>query len=110
MAAIAVEHVVKTFRVARHHRGAFGAVRNLFSREYREVRAVDDVSFSIEAGEMVGFIGPNGAGKSTTVKMLTGILVPTAGRIEVLGLTPHRRRREVARRIGVVFGQRTQLW
>jgi ABC-2 type transport system ATP-binding protein len=85
-------------------------VRTLLSREYREVQAVDDVSFQIRTGELVGFIGPNGAGKSTTIKMLTGILVPSGGRIDVAGLVPHRQRKDLARRIGVVFGQRTQLW
>ena len=79
-------------------------------RRRHEVRAVDNVSFSIDAGQMVGYIGPNGAGKSTTVKMLTGILMPSAGRIRVCDLEPVRQRVELARRIGVVFGQRTQLW
>ena len=79
-------------------------------REKRVVRAVDGITFSVEAGECVGYIGANGAGKSTTVKMLTGILVPTSGRVEVCGLSPVRQRRELARRIGVVFGQRSQLW
>ncbi|MGH2354415.1 MAG: ABC transporter ATP-binding protein [Chloroflexota bacterium] len=110
MPVIEVENLQKTFRVARHHRGTLGAMRNLFERQYREVRAVDGISFSVERGEMLGCLGPNGAGKSTTIKMMTGILVPTAGRLEVLGLSPHPRRKEVARRIGVVFGQRTQLW
>jgi ABC-2 type transport system ATP-binding protein len=110
MPLIEVQQLEKTFRIAKHHRGVFGAVRNLASREYREVRAVDGISFAIGIGEMVGCIGPNGAGKSTTIKMLTGILVPSAGQIEVAGLVPHRRRTDVARRIGVVFGQRTQLW
>ncbi|MGI8522959.1 MAG: ABC transporter ATP-binding protein [Nocardioides sp.] len=73
-------------------------------------RAVHDLSFSVEAGEMVGYIGPNGAGKSTTIKMLTGILVPTSGRVRVAGLDPSRQRTDLARRIGVVFGQRTTLW
>jgi ABC-2 type transport system ATP-binding protein len=108
--AIRVEALTKVFRVARHHRGALGALRNLFEREYREVRAVDGISFAVSAGEMLGCLGPNGAGKSTTIKMLTGILTPTAGQVEVLGLSPQRRRKEVAARIGVVFGQRTQLW
>src|SRR5438874_8076528 len=107
---IAVSDLVKVFRVARHHRGVVGAFRNLVTGEYREVRAVDGISFTIRGGELVGCIGPNGAGKSTTIKMLTGILVPTSGRVEVAGLVPHRRRTDVARRIGVVFGQRTQLW
>src|SRR5919108_4120424 len=110
MALIEAEKLAKTFRVARHRRGLVGALRSLVEREYVEVRAVDGISFSIEAGEMLGCIGPNGAGKSTTIKMLTGILVPSSGRVEVCGMVPHRRRTEVARRIGVVFGQRTQLW
>jgi ABC-2 type transport system ATP-binding protein len=101
-AAVEVEGVEKTFtqRVKR------GALR----RERRLVRAVDGVSFEIEGGSIVGYVGPNGAGKSTTVKMLTGILVPSAGKISVLGLTPARKRIQLARRIGVVFGQRVQLW
>src|SRR4029078_11196425 len=80
------------------------------SRTRTEVRAVREVSLEIAAGEMVGYIGPNGAGKSTTIKMLTGILVPTSGYLRVAGLDPSRRRTELARRIGVVFGQRTTLW
>ena len=107
---IRTEGLGKTYRVARHHRGMLGTFRNLVSREYREVCAVSDVTFAIAAGEMVGYVGPNGAGKSTTIKMLTGILVPSQGQVEVLGMVPHRRRKEVARHIGVVFGQRTQLW
>ncbi len=79
-------------------------------RERRVVTAVDDVTFSIDAGESVGYIGANGAGKSTTIKMLTGILVPTSGRVTTCGLDPVRRRRELARHVGVVFGQRSQLW
>ncbi|GAA3054436.1 ATP-binding cassette domain-containing protein [Kitasatospora albolonga] len=81
-----------------------------FRREKRTVRAVDGLSFRVEAGECVGYIGPNGAGKSTTIKMLTGILVPTAGRLRVAGVEPARERVQLARRIGVVFGQRTTLW
>jgi ABC-2 type transport system ATP-binding protein len=84
--------------------------RGRVRRERKTVRAVDGVSFEIEAGALVGYVGPNGAGKSTTVKMLTGILVPTAGRISVVGLNPSRQRIQLARRIGVVFGQRVQLW
>jgi ABC-2 type transport system ATP-binding protein len=79
-------------------------------RERRVVRAVDGVSFEVARGECVGYIGANGAGKSTTIKMLTGILVPTSGHVRVTGLEPVRQRRELARRIGVVFGQRSQLW
>jgi ABC-2 type transport system ATP-binding protein len=110
MNVITVENLHKTFRVPLHHRGALGAVRNLFERRYREVRAVDGISFAVARGEMMGCLGPNGAGKSTTIKMLTGILTPSAGEIDVLGLSPQRRRKQVAGRIGVVFGQRTQLW
>jgi ABC-2 type transport system ATP-binding protein len=107
---IDVRRLEKTFRIAVHRPGLLGAVSSLLSREYRAVPAVRDVTFGIERGEMVGCLGPNGAGKSTTIKMLTGILVPSAGHLEVFGLVPHRRRRQVAQRIGVVFGQRTQLW
>ncbi|XVS63823.1 ABC transporter ATP-binding protein [Actinosynnema sp. CA-299493] len=81
-----------------------------FRREKRVVRAVDSVGFDVAAGEAVGYVGPNGAGKSTTIKMLTGILVPTSGHVRVCGVEPSRSRRELARRIGVVFGQRSQLW
>jgi ABC-2 type transport system ATP-binding protein len=90
--------------------GALGALRSLFSREYEERVAVDDVTFALEPGELVGYIGPNGAGKSTTIKMLTGILVPTSGDVLVAGLVPWKRRKENARNIGVVFGQRSQLY
>ncbi|MBV9579771.1 MAG: ATP-binding cassette domain-containing protein [Chloroflexi bacterium] len=107
---IEVERLEKTFRVALHRPGRFGALTSLVWRDYRTVHAVRDVSFAIDRGEMVGCLGPNGAGKSTTIKMLTGILVPSGGRIEVLGQVPYRRRKQVAQRIGVVFGQRTQLW
>ena len=79
-------------------------------RERRQVRAVDSISFRVERGEMVGYIGPNGAGKSTTIKMLTGILTPSAGRLRVAGIDPSRERTRLAHRIGVVFGQRTTLW
>lgn len=110
MPLIDVQDLRKTFKLAVRKGGLFGAVRTLLAREYREVRAVDGVSFGIGAGEMVGYIGPNGAGKSTTIKMLTGILVPNGGRIVIDGRAPHKQRVEHVRRIGVVFGQRTQLW
>ena len=100
-ALVEVERVVKTF-VRRRRRG--------LRVERTEHRAVDDLSFTIAAGEFVGYLGPNGAGKSTTIKMLTGILVPTSGEVRVDGLDPSRQRVELARRVGVVFGQRTQLW
>jgi len=107
---IDVERLEKTFRIARARPGMLGTITSLFSREVRVVQAVRDVSFTIEQGEMVGCVGPNGAGKSTTIKMLTGILVPSGGRVEVLGQVPHKRRKHIAQHIGVVFGQRTQLW
>ena len=107
---ITVNHLSKHFKVFKHHRGSLGALRNLFSREYRLVRAVDDLSFQIQPGELVGYIGPNGAGKSTTIKMLTGLLVPTGGEINVNGFTPWRERQNYVSRIGAVFGQRTTLW
>ena len=110
MALIEVEQLQKRFRVARRKRGPMGGVRSLLAREVHEIVAVDDISFAVERGEMLGYIGPNGAGKSTTIKMLTGILVPSGGRVVVDGLVPWRQRRQLAGRIGVVFGQRTQLW
>ncbi len=107
---ISITRLQKHFRVMRHHRGLLGALRNLFSRQYRIVRAVDAVSFQIQAGELVGYLGPNGAGKSTTIKMLTGLLVPTGGEIQVNGYIPWKDRRSYVARIGAVFGQRTTLW
>ena len=110
MPIINVTHLSKDFQVYKHHRGLTGAFRNLFTREFRMVNAVSEVSFSIERGELVGYLGPNGAGKSTTIKMLTGILVPTRGEIAVNGRVPWKERAAHAREIGAVFGQRTNLW
>src|SRR5215510_3152945 len=110
MPQIIVQDLVKTFRVSERAPGLWGAVRGLMRRRHRTVRALDGVSFSLEPGELVGYIGPNGAGKSTTVKTLAGILVPDSGTCEVLGRTPWRDRVAHVARIGVVFGQRTQLW
>jgi ABC-2 type transport system ATP-binding protein len=107
---IYVHNLCKHFRTFRRREGVWGSIQNLFVRDYRTVAAVDRVGFSIERGEMVGYIGPNGAGKSTTIKMLTGILVPTSGEIRVNGYVPFRQRRQYVKTIGVVFGQRTQLW
>src|SRR5512136_236908 len=107
---IRVESLHKEFRVYRHHRGGWGALRNLLTRDYRIVHAVDGISFDIARGELIGYLGPNGAGKSTTIKMLTGILVPTSGEVTVDGRVPWKERTEHARHIGVVFGQRTNLW
>lgn len=110
MALVQVDNLTKVFRTFKRKEGMIGAVRDLFHREYLPVTAVNNISFSIEPGECVGYIGANGAGKSTTIKMLTGILVPTSGNITVNGYVPHRDRKEYTRSIGVVFGQRTQLW
>lgn len=110
MAQIQVKHLVKTFRIAERRAGMLGAVTGLLKRTYRTVHALDSVSFSINTGELVGYIGPNGAGKSTTVKILSGILVPDGGECEIDGRTPWKHRIAHVNRIGVVFGQRTQLW
>jgi ABC-2 type transport system ATP-binding protein len=107
---IAVKDLSKDFRTFRRREGVWGGIQNLFVREYQDVKAVDRITFDIERGEMVGYIGPNGAGKSTTIKMLTGILVPASGEVHVGGFVPWRERTAYVKTIGVVFGQRTQLW
>ncbi len=109
-AAIYVQNLTKVYRVGRHREGVWGGLLDLVARRSQPVKAVDNLSFSIEPGETVGLIGPNGAGKSTTIKMLTGILKPTTGEVQVLGVTPSKERNRHAMQIGVVFGQRTQLW
>ncbi len=109
-AIIEVNHLTKEFKVARKRSGMLGALLNLAHTEYRLIKAVDEVSFSIQPGELIGYIGPNGAGKSTTIKMLTGLLVPTHGRVLVDGLVPWQARQKYVARIGAVFGQRTTLW
>lgn len=110
MLAIDVKDLRKQFRVQQNRVGLAGAMKDLFKRQYREIAAVKDISFQIPQGEICGYIGENGAGKSTTIKMLTGILVPTAGHLEVNGYVPHRDREKFVKGIGVVFGQRSQLW
>lgn len=107
---IEVRNIRKTFRVPVAKTGRFAAARSLFSREHKLKEAVKGVSLTIGTGDFVGYIGPNGAGKSTTIKMLTGILHPTSGEVLIHGLSPHKHRRQVVRRLGVVFGQRSQLW
>jgi ABC-2 type transport system ATP-binding protein len=109
-AMIEAESLSKTFRVARRRPGLLGGLRSVIDPKVRVVQAVYELSLNIERGEMIGLVGPNGAGKSTTIKMLTGILMPTSGRMRVAGLNPMHQRRELAARIGVVFGQRSQLW
>ena len=110
MPQILVEELSKTYRIAERSPGAWGALKGLARRRWRTVQALDQVSFQLERGELVGLIGPNGAGKSTTIKILSGILEPSSGRCEVDGLTPWKQRVRHVARIGVVFGQRTQLW
>jgi ABC-2 type transport system ATP-binding protein len=107
---IQVRELSKHFRTYHRREGIWGGLQNLFVRDYKTIAAVDRVSFTIDRGEMVGYIGPNGAGKSTSIKMLTGILVPTSGEAIVNGFVPYRQRRRYVKTIGVVFGQRTQLW
>lgn len=107
---IHVQNLVKEYKIQQRAEGIKGTITNLFNPNFTVKRAVDDLSFSIAEGELVGFIGPNGAGKSTSIKMLTGILVPTSGTLEVNGLVPHKNRKANAQQIGVVFGQKTQLW
>jgi len=110
MPQIVVENLIKAYQVAERRPGLWGAIAGVARRRTREVRALDGISFTVEAGELVGYIGPNGAGKSTTVKTLAGILVPDSGRCEVRGRVPWRDRVAHVAELGVVFGQRTQLW
>jgi ABC-2 type transport system ATP-binding protein len=110
VAAIELVNLTKSFRITEKDPGVAGAVKALFAPKITEKVAVDHLNFTIDQGEIVGYIGVNGAGKSTTIKMLTGILSPSGGRVAVLGRDPHKQRVENARDIGVVFGQRTQLW
>jgi ABC-2 type transport system ATP-binding protein len=107
---IQVENLHKNYKIFKHYRGFGGAVRNLFSREYQIIHAVNGIDFKLQAGELVGYLGPNGAGKSTTIKMLTGLLVPTSGKVFVNGQIPWQNRSAYVRHIGAVFGQRTTLW
>jgi ABC-2 type transport system ATP-binding protein len=110
MPQILVEELSKTYRIAERSPGVWGALKGLAHRRWRTVEALNKVSFELDQGELVGLIGPNGAGKSTTIKILSGILEPSSGRCEVGGLVPWRQRIRHVARIGVVFGQRTQLW
>ena len=107
---VQVRHLTKEFRVLHRRSGKWGAWNDFFHPQYRTIRAVDGISFDIQPGELIGYIGPNGAGKSTTIKMLTGLLVPTGGEILVKGMIPWKDRRKYVANIGVVFGQRKTLW
>lgn len=107
---IEIRNVTKEFKVLNRREGLKGSLRDLFSRDYKIVRAVDNVSMDIDQGEIVGYLGPNGAGKSTTIKMMTGVLEPSSGEILVNGAAPYKNRTRNAQEIGVVFGQRSQLW
>lgn len=107
---IKVENLSKEFKISKKYPGFKGALRSFFSTEYTIKKAVDDISFEINDGEIVGYIGANGAGKSTTIKMMTGILTPSSGRIIVDGVVPYENREKNAKNIGVVFGQKIQLW
>ncbi len=108
--AIVMEHVSKNFKVLNRREGLSGSIKDLFSRDYKTLQAVSDVSLSIEKGEIIGYLGPNGAGKSTTIKMMTGVLEPSEGKILVNGVVPYQNRTRNSEQIGVVFGQRSQLW
>jgi len=109
-AIIKADHLSKDYKIYKDHKGYLGAFRNLFDRRYDLIHAVNEVSFKIYSGELIGYIGPNGAGKSTTIKMLTGLLVPTSGEIQVNGFVPWKDRKDYVKHIGAVFGQRTTLW
>lgn len=110
MNILKVSNLTKTYRVAVRNSGLKNAFKSFIKKEYNEVKAVDDISFELKKGEIVGLIGPNGAGKSTTIKMLTGILKPDSGNIKVLGMNPSEDRVKYVKNIGVVFGQKSQLW
>lgn len=110
MSVITVENLTKKFCIVKRGKGAGDAIKSIFNRKFEKKLAVDHISFSVEQGEVVGYIGPNGAGKSTTIKMLSGILVPTSGNVIVNGIVPYQNRVKNAKNIGIVFGQRTQLW
>ncbi len=107
---IQLSHISKEYKILNRREGLKGSFQDLFSRNYRVIKAVNDISMSINKGEMVGYLGPNGAGKSTTIKMMTGVLEPSSGEISIAGRVPYKNRTKNAQEIGVVFGQRSQLW
>ncbi len=107
---IELKNICKTYKVARRDKGFKNAVKSLIKKEYTNILALDNIDFSIKEGEIVGYIGPNGAGKSSTIKIMSGILTPDSGECSILGYTPWKDRKEYVKNIGVVFGQRSQLW
>src|SRR5215210_1665019 len=110
MNVITVKHLSKYYQVHQKEPGLTGSLKSLFNRKYYDAKAVDDISFSIDEGELIGFIGPNGAGKTTTLKCLSGLLYPTSGKVEVLGFTPFERKHPFLKQISLVMGQKNQLW
>lgn len=110
MSIIKVNNLSKTFKVKLKEKGFKGSIKSIVKPKFKTIKAVKNISFEVEKGEMIAFIGPNGAGKSTTIKMLTGILYPDKGNVEVLGINPQKNRKELAYQIGTVFGQKEQLW
>ena len=110
MAIISVQNLTKSFKVNQKEKGFIGSVNAIFNPKYKEIQAVKNISFEVDEGEIIAFIGPNGAGKSTTIKMLTGILYPDSGNIEILGINPTKSRKKLTYEIGTVFGQKEQLW
>lgn len=107
---IEIKNISKEFKILNHRSGLIGSIKDLFSRDYKTVSAVNNINMNVEQGEIVGFLGPNGAGKSTTIKIMTGVLEPTSGEILIGGICPYKNRTRNAQEIGVVFGQRSQLW
>lgn len=110
MSIIKFNNICKTFKISIREKGVWGAIKGLFKRKYKIVNALSNVSFEIEEGDIVGYIGPNGAGKSTTIKIMSGILNPTSGECEIDGYCPWKDRKKYVKNIGVIFGQRSQLW
>ena len=110
MSLIEVNNINKTFKVAKKENGKFATLKQFINRKYKYIKAIDNISFSIDEGEIIGYIGPNGAGKSTTIKILSGILVPDSGKVKINGYIPWIDSKKYVKDIGVVFGQRSQLW
>ena len=110
MNIIEVKNLKKQFKIKEKDKGLFGSIKTIIKPKYKTIDAVNDISFSVESGEILAFIGPNGAGKSTTIKMLTGILYPTSGEMKVIDFEPSNKRKKLSYKIGTVFGQKEQLW